>query len=86
MLAARLQGSRVIFFQSPNDRLNNIRALEVQFYMFSLRGRRDGVHEGVEGEVGRCLRRMGVYYGRLRRGPYEIRLDGRDAIVPQRCL
>ena len=86
MLAARLQGAGVIFFEPPYNRLNNISTLEVQFYMFSLWRRRDGVHEGVEGEVGSCLRRMGMNYGRLRRGPYEIRLDGRDTIVLQRRL
>ena len=86
VLAPGLQGSRVVLLQPPNYRLNNISTLEVQFYMFSLWRRRDGVHEGVEGEVGSCLRRMGMNYGRLRRGPYEIRLDGRYAIVLQRRL
>ena len=49
VLAPSLQGSGVVLLEPPNDRLNNIRALEVQFYMFSLWRRRDGVHEGVEG-------------------------------------
>ena len=49
VLAARLQGFAIVLLQSPYNRLNNILTLEVQFYMFSLWRRRDGVHEGVEG-------------------------------------
>ena len=49
VLAARLQSAGVVLLQSPHDRLNNVLTLEVQFYMFSLWRRRDGVHEGVEG-------------------------------------
>ena len=86
MLAARLQAFCVVFLEPPNDRLDHILTLEVELEVLPRWGRRDGVHEGVEGEVRFSLRGMGMYYGRLRRGPYEIRLDGRDTIVLQRRL
>ena len=86
MLAPSLQGPGIVLLEPPHDGLNNILTLEVQFYMFSLWRRRDGVHEGVEGEVGGRLRGVRVDDGRLARGPYEIRLDGRYRVVLQRGL
>ena len=41
MLAARLQGSRVVFFQPPRHRLDHILTLEVQLEVLPRWGRRD---------------------------------------------